>query len=165
MQSLGDATNWRQSFLTEYMSVGTYFNDHSSAWQDGQNTTVKCGGPMPTGPSGKVPKGKCVESQGVSDGNCYFVDSVHSNSWRALRIINDQEDLQYVEYDPTWRWNTTSPSGAGLQHYELYDLSKDPYQMTNIYKQADESTKTRLHTEIAAYYACKGDSTTASTCP
>jgi hypothetical protein len=25
--------NWRTSWLVEYLSVGTYYNDHSNAWQ------------------------------------------------------------------------------------------------------------------------------------
>ena len=43
---------WRTEFLNEYYSVGTYYNDHSGAWQDGKNTTQACGGAMPRGPSG-----------------------------------------------------------------------------------------------------------------
>lgn len=35
----------------------------------------------------------CVESTGVGDGTCYFVDSTHSNNWRQLRIINATHDM------------------------------------------------------------------------
>ena len=53
-------------------------------------------GSMPRGPVGKVDK--CVESAKVGGGNCYFVDSKHSNSWRALRILNGTHNMQYIEY-------------------------------------------------------------------
>lgn len=43
---------------------------------------------MPRGPTGE-PR-KCVEDTGVGTGNCYFVDSTHSNNWRLLRIMSDQ---------------------------------------------------------------------------
>ena len=61
--------------------------------------------------------GACVESTGVGDGNCYFVDSKLSNNWRQLRIVggDDGVDMSYVEYDPTWAFNDT----AAMQHYEL----------------------------------------------
>merc|ERR1711997_76049 len=112
---------------------------------------------MPRGPSGKVKE--CVESSGIGDGKCYFVDSKHSNSWRALRIIRDGENLQYVEYDPTWKFNV-----ASMQHYELYDVDKDPYQMTNIYNQTSDTKKMELHVALSDYFNCKGSVDKPSTC-
>ena len=53
---------WRDHFINEYLSVGTYYNDHSSIWQDGKNTTEQCGGDVPQGPGDS--KGKCVECEG-----------------------------------------------------------------------------------------------------
>ena len=40
----------RTHFLVEYLSVGTYFNDHSGCWQPGNDVTKQCGGNMPRGP-------------------------------------------------------------------------------------------------------------------
>merc|ERR1712080_261005 len=65
------------------------------------------------GPTGKVEKSKCKESEGIGDGTCYFVDSTHSNTWRALRIISESENLQYVEYDPTWQLKQRIPWEKG----------------------------------------------------
>lgn len=153
---------WRDHFLIEYLSVGTYWNDHSFCWEDGNKTTVKCGGPMPRDPLGESPT--CVESTNVGDGNCYFVDSTNSNSWRALRILNETTNIIYVEYDPTWQWNCTDDTGAGLQHYELYDIERDPYQIKNIYKDTSDSQRRVLHLALASYYECKGTNTTKSNC-
>eukprot|EP01062_Namystynia_karyoxenos_P021003 TRINITY_DN17967_c0_g1_i1.p1 TRINITY_DN17967_c0_g1~~TRINITY_DN17967_c0_g1_i1.p1 ORF type:complete len:668 (+),score=178.64 TRINITY_DN17967_c0_g1_i1:107-2005(+) len=141
------AAGWRDAFLNEYESVGTYYNDHSNAWApDGYDK--HCGGAMPRGPSG-VPK-TCTESTGVGDGNCYFVDSTHSNSWRALRIINATHDWQYVEYDSKWAW-----SGAP-DFQELYDVRQDLYQMSNIYSVQTDAVKAALHAQLEAYYRCRG---------
>lgn len=147
---------WRDQQLIEYKSVGTYYNDHSKTWDDG-TTAAACGAKMPRSPEGV--SGNCVESEGVGDGNCYFVDSTHSNSWRALRILNDQENIVYIEYDPTFEFNTTD-----LQHYELYDINKDPYQMTNVYHKASAHKREELHAAVSKYFQCGGDDETPSTC-
>jgi len=151
---------WRNMLLHEYKSVGTYYNDHSGIWNDG-TAKDKCGGALPRGPNS--PK-SCKEDDGVGTGKCWFVDSTHSNSWRALRVLQKNADLIYVEYDPDWQFNTTDATGAGLQHYELYDIAKDPYQMTNLYSQASTATRTQLHTAITQYYECHGDASAPSTC-
>eukprot|EP00511_Aplanochytrium_stocchinoi_P009394 CAMPEP_0204864468 /NCGR_PEP_ID=MMETSP1348-20121228/4082_1 /ASSEMBLY_ACC=CAM_ASM_000700 /TAXON_ID=215587 /ORGANISM="Aplanochytrium stocchinoi, Strain GSBS06" /LENGTH=589 /DNA_ID=CAMNT_0052015113 /DNA_START=333 /DNA_END=2103 /DNA_ORIENTATION=- len=144
VSGLGAAEKWgRDRYLTEYMSCGTYFNDHSNAWNKGQYRK-NCGGPMPNSPYGTLSPEKCVESEGVGDGNCYLVDSVHSNTWRALRVINSTHNIQYIEYDPAWKFL----EGAELQHYELYDLNKDPFQLKNIYNDVRTITRDSLHSEL-----------------
>jgi hypothetical protein len=155
--------NWRTSWLVEYLSVGTYYNDHSSAWQDGRNTTHKCGGKMPRGPD-DANTTKCVESNTTGAGNCYFVDSTLSNSWRSLRVIDGDVDIAYTEYDRTWEFNATS-SGEGLQFYELYDLKTDPYQMKNVYSAQTADKKTALHMQLSTFWLCKGSVGTPSNCP
>lgn len=142
---------WRDHFINEYLSVGTYYNDHSSIWQDGKNTTEQCGGDVPQGPGDS--KGKCVEQMGVGNGTCYFVDSKFSNNWRQLRINNATMNWNYVEYDPNWTFNKT-----GIQHAELYDVSADPYQMKNLYKETSAETIDALHEQLEAYFKCKGKS-------
>lgn len=84
--------NWRTKLINEYWSVGTYYNDHSAIAHDG-NTTAKCGPKPPVSPYSDVTDKDCKESTGVGDGNCYFVDSTHSNTWRALRILNATHNL------------------------------------------------------------------------
>lgn len=148
---------WRDQLLIEYLAVGTYWNDHSVIWNDG-TTAEKCGGERPRGPSG-MPQ-TCTEESGVGNGTCWYVDSEHSNNWRALRILNSEEDLQYIEYDPNWHFDGEGATGAGMQHYELYDLSKDPYQMENTYPNTDLAKRTLLHTALAKYWKCSGDDTT-----
>ena len=72
--------------------------DHSSVYEPpGKPTTAKCGGPIPRAADNKAHK-SCIESKQPGKGECYFVDSTHSNNWRALRILNETHDLTYVEY-------------------------------------------------------------------
>lgn len=61
-------TSWRNYFLIEYLSVGTYYNDHSKCFG-----TPACanGEPMPRGPDPKD-KSPCVESNVTGGGNCYL---------------------------------------------------------------------------------------------
>lgn len=147
-----EAKPWRTAFLNEYKSVGTYFNDHSGTWEDNGTTTKQCGGPMPRGPDDTKSK-KCIESTGVGDGNCYFVDSTHSNSWRQLRVVNSSMNINYIEYDPDFKFT----AGVPLQHYEMYDQQADPYQMHNIYSQQSDQVKQALHEQLVAYFLCKGN--------
>ena len=73
---------------------------------------------------------------------------------RQLRVLNASMNLNYVEYDPAWKF---TPGGAPLQHYELYNLSADPYQMQNLYPTADEATRNALHAQLDAYWRCRGE--------
>ena len=87
----------------------------------------------------------------VGDGDCYIVDSTHSNSWRMLRVLTEDEDLAYVEYDNSWTWNATE-----LQFYEYYDLRADPYQQRNAYGAATPARRAALHGALADLFACRG---------
>jgi N-acetylglucosamine-6-sulfatase len=172
------AAPWRPHFLNEYKSVGTYFNDHSSSWGNDRG----CPGKMPRGPDSQsydtlaagvagpvVIEGPshtlflhggggdelgpgCPEATGVGNGTCYFVDSTHSNNWRQLRIVggDDGVDMNYIEYDPNWLFNDT----AAMQHYELYDVSQDKYQVHNIYAEQTEAKKAELHKMLDEYWHC-----------
>merc|ERR1712032_999781 len=116
-----NVARWRDRFINEYMSVGTYFNDHSQVWDDG-TVLEQCGGKMPNSPAGTVPARQCHEEAGVGNGTCYFVDSTYSNSWRALRVLNETHNFQYVEYDKEWTFGEKP-----FQHYELYNISVDEF--------------------------------------
>ena len=59
---------FRQYFLNEYKSVGTYFNDHGTIWQDGTSASDRCQtGPdsdsRPVGPDPNTSDEDCIKLQ------------------------------------------------------------------------------------------------------
>ena len=64
----------------------------------------------------------------------------------------------YVEYDSTWKFEAKDKSAAGLQHYELYDIDEDPYQMKNIYSSTSFEIKIALHQQLDELFRCNGAS-------
>ena len=165
LQNNPENSTFRQYFLNEYYGNWTCWNDHSTIWQDGHKTSRLCKTGLnsnsgPIAPDPNMKNSSCVESSGVGDGNCWIVDSRESNNWRQLRIMNETMNWSYVEYDPKWEFNVTDESGSGLQHYELYDVEKDPYQIDNIYSQTSLETKVALHRQLENYFRCHG-----KTCP
>eukprot|EP00931_Biecheleriopsis_adriatica_P056751 TRINITY_DN33653_c0_g1_i2.p1 TRINITY_DN33653_c0_g1~~TRINITY_DN33653_c0_g1_i2.p1 ORF type:complete len:458 (-),score=53.05 TRINITY_DN33653_c0_g1_i2:325-1698(-) len=150
VSSRANTMQWRDRWLNEYLSIGTYYNDHSNVWDDG-TALKRCGGKMPNSPKGSVPADQCKESAGVGDGNCYFVDSTYSNSWRALRVLNETHNFQYIEYDAAWAFKEQP-----FQHYELYHLISDPFQLHNVYTKTPTHMQAALHAELEEYHRCKG---------
>jgi len=155
--------NFRQYFLNEYISVGTNYNNKGTIWQDGHEAADRCGtghgskhGPL--GPDPDIKEEDCVMSENVGDGNCWMLDSTISNNWRQLRIVNESMNWNYVEYDKSWEWKVIDDSGAGLQHYELYDVNADPFQLENLYPDTSIETRTALHQQLQEYFECKGQS-------
>ena len=73
---------------------------------------------------------------------------------------NSTMNWNYLEYDPKWTFQASDPSGGGLQHYELYDISADPYQMHNLYPETSMEVREALHRQLADYFKCVG-----SNCP
>jgi hypothetical protein len=66
--------------------------------------------------------------------------------------MNEEENLTYVEYDPAWEFKSTSPTGAGLQFMELYNVTADPYQLNNIYPDVRDDLKERLHKTVGGVW-------------
>jgi|TARA_B110000208_G_scaffold168779_1_gene209133 N-acetylglucosamine-6-sulfatase len=148
-----DGKSWRDSFTNEYKSVGTYYNDHSGVSAP-KNYSKVCGGGQPKGPN--APK-SCTERDCVGCGECYFVDSTHSNNWRSLRVLNGTHDLTYIEYDPDFAF--LGPA-SGYQHIELYDNTADEYQMKSLAKVWAPAVLLDLHNKLQTWFECHGD-----TCP
>jgi hypothetical protein len=57
--------------------------------------------------------------------------------------------LYRSRYDPKWEFDP-----ASMQHYELYNVSADKYQMHNIYEQQTAERKADLHKQLKEYFEC-----------
>ena len=139
----------RTAWLNEYQSVGTYWSDHSNMWTP---QGFDCGGPLPSGPAGAVAHNLCVEQNTTGTGNCYYVDSEKSNTFRSLRRLNETHNTTYVEYNSAWEWCPTCPI-----HREYYNVTADPYQMHNLYTTLSEEVKAALVSELNEYSACMNE--------
>mmetsp|Transcript_26512 Transcript_26512/g.57467 ORF Transcript_26512/g.57467 Transcript_26512/m.57467 type:complete len:127 (-) Transcript_26512:24-404(-) len=124
-----------------------YYSDHSQIWWPGPTWE----GHNKAGP--KSPTGAKTCKEGT--GNCWFIDSTNSNSYRALRVINGTSNLLYAEFDSKWKFDET-----GLEFVELYDLNADPWQMDNLHNKTSAAVLHDLHEQVASYFSCSG-----SQCP
>ena len=85
-ERLAAEESWRTSLLIEYLSVGTYFNDHAAIYVSGPGETP--GTPLvyhkgPWSPT-NTNKNSCQRQEATAEvgkGHCWFVDSQASNNW------------------------------------------------------------------------------------
>lgn len=85
-----------------------------------------------------------------------------NNTFRAIRWINRSVvppiDLLYAEFT-----NVLNPRGwhfedGAVNFYELYDVSKDYFMLSNIYEKASEDVKAALHVKLERGFSCSGRS-------
>ena len=142
----------RESFLSEYESVATLYSDRSPVWT--KNGEVICGEKCPNSPSGSIPDKECKPAETWGGGNCYMCDSLETNNFRVLRTINATHDTKYIEWGGpkhfAEKWSIPPI------HFEFYNLTSDPYEVTNLYAQLPAGLQHTLHSNIGAYYACSG---------
>ena len=77
------------------------------------------------------------------------------NNFIALRKVSAGENMLYAEFQNGTDGNVDFQSPM---HYELFDMDADPWQMHNIYSEANSSFKASLHEEVHKWLACKEDS-------
>ena len=68
---------------------------------------------------------------------------------RAFHGIRSKDNYMFQEFD-----EPRHPEVAG----EYYNLTTDPYEMTNTYNNLSGSTRTQLRAKVSAYRACSGAS-------
>ena len=59
---------------------------------------------------------------------------------------------KYAEFDPEGKQNGFSDPN----HYELFNLTADPYELYNVYDEVSDRLKKYLHDTVHTYYACRG---------
>ena len=76
-----------------------------------------------------------------------------NNTFRGVRDFGQGRNLSYFEFTDAWQdWAFQHPN-----FFELYNLSADPYQATNIYELATEDEKRRLAALVQRYWGCAGN--------
>jgi N-acetylglucosamine-6-sulfatase len=90
----------------------------------------------------------------------YNTEDIHNN-FIGLRHMADSEfgDTSYTEYE-TGNQAQTDISFDAVDFVEYFKLSKDPWQMKNLWKAGDNETQSKLHTKLRTWFNCRGD-----TCP
>ena len=82
------------------------------------------------------------------------VNDCPANTYRALRVIDGtNHNILYVEMTMVQDWFFED-----INFFELYDLEKDPYQLSNIYATASAELKSELASELKQYWHCSGAS-------
>ena len=111
---LAQESGWRTSQLIEYLSSGTYYNDHAKLWVSGpgaQPGTPLVYGAGPSATVSPMPL-DCEEvTSKTGESKCYFVDSQASNNWIAIRVRNSTHNFVYVESYGAQALKTPLPDG------------------------------------------------------
>jgi len=181
-QRLQHEAGWRKSQIIEYLSVGTYFNDHAKIWVSGPGATP---GTPPTYGNGPFTpdasftnESACAATEGVGPvgkGACYFVDSKASNNWIAIRVRNSTHNFVYAESYGAQAMATATGGSAGQGVFkcmdgdfcnrELYDygaitsdypnypvMTEERWCLVNKYKTAAVAVQDALHAELKEHY-------------
>ena len=84
----------------------------------------------------------------------HYID-MPNNTYIGIRLVNDTHNYLYVEFYKDVTETTFSDDGF---EFELFDVSKDPYQMKNLYgtPEADDQLVTELHEYLHKQVVCKG---------
>ncbi|KAJ3289565.1 hypothetical protein HDU79_003919 [Rhizoclosmatium sp. JEL0117] len=72
----------------------------------------------------------------------FDIENINENVYRSVRIVSEEYSYLYTV------WCT--------DHYELYDLKKDPQQLKNVYKSSNVALVNRLDALLVALKDCVG---------
>merc|ERR1711879_184228 len=85
----------------------------------------------------------------------HLVDDAKSNTYRALRFTHGgpvgSGNMLYAEFTSLDDWNFKNYSFV-----EIFDLDKDPHQLTNLAKSTSVTVKAKLHDQVQSMWECSG---------
>ena len=97
-----------------------------------------------------------VEYQSVRTyGGRHQIDGPN-NTYIALRIVNSTHELLYAEFTDVSRAANWDFGEGTINFYELYNITADYFQLTNIYATADDGLKEALHKQLHRMFRCSG---------
>ena len=137
-----EKSTWNRSVTySAYQSGST--NSNCPVWFSGVNGSVYPGQSMKT---------PCCND----DNQAWLLDNNDYGSWHAIRILNETDNLMYVEWIEQPFHNYTNWENPYWN--ELYDLNDDPYQINNLFKEIPNDKQAELHDLIMKYGTCRGNS-------
>ena len=77
--------------------------------------------------------------------------------------MNSTHDITYAQFDEKYIFGEGKEPG-GIQFHQLHDLTKDPWQLQNLWEETSAEEKAALQEEIARRFACTGTRTEPSDC-
>eukprot|EP00035_Acanthoeca_spectabilis_P029048 m.473054 g.473054 ORF g.473054 m.473054 type:complete len:199 (+) comp33670_c0_seq1:1513-2109(+) len=108
--------------------------------------------------SADVPQDYLTEYWGLVDDASLLIHDGHildcaNNSWAGIRRIGCGQYLLYAEYtDVMTNWDFTKPPYL----IELYNVTEDPFQLTNIYPATPQPLKDELHSRLRELWGVPG---------
>jgi N-acetylglucosamine-6-sulfatase len=102
---------------------------------------------------GYVRRGPCHQGVSPCPGHDALEDAP-SNTYSAIRVINNNTttDILYAEYRP----RDALPVASSSNFTEMYDLTKDPFEMHNIVNVTDINTVDHYKQMLYEVITCKG---------
>tara|TARA_B110001452_G_scaffold8696_1_gene7583 strand:+ start:172 stop:1983 length:1812 start_codon:yes stop_codon:yes gene_type:complete len=90
----------------------------------------------------------------------HLVDDLVSNTYRALRFVADPVfgDLLYAEFTAVTDWDFAAPV-----HFELFNMTTDPHQLTNLYAATPHALRHELNRRLLKQWTCAANS--SNPCP
>lgn len=143
----GSAPGWRccQKWFAEVL--------HKS----NSNTTSGVKDPSKPLPGELPGDGRVSPPDKPQSGGSEYIYDIPANQWRLLRVLNETDDFTFIEFDQKYVFEDVT-------FREFYDLSTDPWQQHNTWKDLPLWRQNQLRSDIDKWYNCRGNRTTPSTC-
>ena len=107
---------WKDMLLFEYIWIGNTTFGNYNVWYPSNESFMGIN--------------KTPPKFNSKTGNIYWIDNSYQSSFSGLRIINETMNISYAEYITG---TYTQDDFDNSLWFELYNLTKDPFQMNNIY--------------------------------
>jgi len=88
----------------------------------------------------------------AAPGSTARINDSPDNTFRGLRVLNTTHNYLYAEITTLADWFFEK-----VEHYELYDIQADPFQLSNLVDGASAAERASWHAQLVTLYQCRGD--------
>jgi len=96
----------------------------------------------------------CSREEKLETG-CYYTETP-ANNFIALRDFSGGRNVLYAEFQ-TGQLQEVPIDFSNVDFLELYDVAKDPWQMSNLINHTEEAAKQAWHRRLREWYQCAGN--------